>query len=152
MITVIVSHLWKKIDKLSLRQLSDLDYSLQICCTHLSLFKVKDTNTINSSPKWPGYLSLWWRGGGGVRGSGEGEREKDELFRYQAIHAETHSKAHWGVKNSFSSILTSFSAYDGTRPSNLPSVRAIIILEVFKPAFWICSFAWKWRIIIQFTI
>lgn len=114
------------------------------CRTHLRLFKVKNTNTVNSSPKWPGYLGLEGR---------ESSAGRSVLLKHQAVDAQTQSTAQQGLKHGFTSILTSFSAYDGTRPSNFPSVSAIMILEVCKPpAFWICSFAWKWRIIIQLTI
>ena len=82
----------EKSDQLSLRLLCDLESRLQICCTYLSLFKVKDTNTINSSPKWPGYLCLL------RERERDRERETGKLFKHQAIHAETYSKIHWGVK------------------------------------------------------
>ena len=80
----------EKSDQLSLRLLCDLDSRLQICCTYLSLFKVKDTNTINSSPKWPGYLCL-------LR---ERETERGRQVNYSNIrlHMQTYSKIHWGVK------------------------------------------------------
>lgn len=59
--------------------------------THLSLFKIKDTNTINTSPKWPGYLCLW-------RTRKERERKKEREGRGRKWIIQISSYTFWDTQ------------------------------------------------------